>query len=58
VDGAALAQAVATHPVESVLTVASIGLMTLLGQMLRSRLQAIVDIIVLLLGTVTRRERR
>ena len=46
------AQIVAAHPTESVLLLASIGVGTMLGRMAHSRLQAVVDWFVLLLGYV------
>jgi hypothetical protein len=58
VDIAAMAQAVAGHPVESIMALASVGMMTLLGKAAQSRLQAVVNIAVLLVGIALHKARR
>jgi hypothetical protein len=58
VDIAAMAQAVSAHPVESIMSLASVGMMTLLGRTLQSRVQAVVNVAVLLVGIALHRARR
>jgi hypothetical protein len=58
VDIATVAQAVAGHPIESIMTLATVGFMTLLGRTVQSRLQAVVNVAVLLVGIALHRARR
>jgi hypothetical protein len=58
VDIAAMAQAVSAHPVESIMALAGFGVMTLLGRTVQSRVQAVVNIAVLLVVIALHRARR
>lgn len=53
-----LMQAVAAHPAESIMALASVGLMTLLGRAAQSRVQAVVNVAVLLVGIALHKARR
>ncbi len=46
------AQMVAAHPVESIVALCSIGVGTMLGRMVHSRLQAVANWVVLLVGHI------
>lgn len=46
------AQVVATHPVEAVVALATVGVGAMVGVMVRSRLQALVHMLTLLAGTL------
>lgn len=46
------AQFVAAHPTESIVALATIGVGTMVGSMAKTRLQALVNIVVLAVGHV------